>query len=84
MKQIKEKMFDELTMKIVNVILLLVLIFKSSILGFVGSILCVLYLVQSVKTTNSGGWKTLYFITCIIALLLVFLNIVAFTGVLLG
>lgn len=84
MNKFKQVIFSQTAMKIINTIFFAILIFHSSILGFIGAIIWVLYLIHSIQTIHSLGFKIAFMIYCLVALLLIFLNIVTFVAFLLG
>ena len=75
MKKMREILFSEKGMKIVNLLFFLSLIFYRSVLLFVAYIVWIAYLAFCIKHTNTNGSRMIYSIFVGIAATMICLNL---------
>ncbi|MFI3226912.1 MAG: hypothetical protein R3Y09_05795 [Clostridia bacterium] len=84
MNQFKDFIFSEFGMGVINVLCFVLLMTNSSAFGFIGCIVWLLFLINSIQRTNLIGMRTVYFICTFLVCLLLFLNIVVAVGKVMG
>ena len=76
MEKIKNALFSERGMKIVNALFFLSLLFRNSGIIYIAYIVWIAYLTYGISTTSSKVVKTVYFAVSIFATAMIVINLV--------
>ena len=74
-KMLKNKLFSENGMSVINVLFFLTVLFRSSLFNCIVSLIWTIFLVFSIKRTQSKTMKVFYSILALFALTIIALNI---------